>query len=66
MANIDQITQIVETFYKIKKGIQLPELYLLCNFSTNEEVNDKVGELISANKIKFVENKLVPFETIQN
>lgn len=63
MANIDQIKGIVDTFYKIKKGIQLPELYILCNASTNEEVNDRIQELIEAKQIKFSENKLVPFET---
>ena len=63
MANIDQIKGIVDTFYKIKKGIQLPELYILCNASTHEEVNDKIQELIQAEQIKFVENKLIPFET---
>lgn len=64
MANIDKIKGIVDTFYKIKKGIELPELYILCNSSTHEEVNDRIQELIEANSIKFVDNKLVPAEII--
>lgn len=64
MANIDNIKEIVDTFYKIKKGITLPELYRLCNANTTESVNDKIGELIEAEQIRFVENKLIPFETV--
>ena len=63
MANIDNITEIVDTFYKIKKGIKRDELYKLCDASTQEEVNVKVTDLISLKVIKEVDGVLKPFES---
>lgn len=62
MANIDNIKDIVDTFYKIKKGIKRPELYALCNSNTSEEVDTKVEELIQAGTIKEIDQILKPSE----
>lgn len=62
MANIDNIKSIVDTFYKIKKGIKRPELYILCDASTHEEVDAKVEELIQADSIKEIDQILKPFD----
>ena len=64
MANIDNIKDIVDTFYKIKKGISSEELYRLCDSSTKEEIDNKVLDLIELKLIKWNQNKLVPVETI--
>jgi hypothetical protein len=63
MANIDQVKEIVDTFYKIKKGIKLEELYKLCDASTQEEVDAKVDALIEDHSIKNVYGILKPFDS---
>ena len=62
MANIDNIKGIVDTFYKIKKGLTKPELYALCNANTPEEVDARVQELIQTDSIKEIDGILKPFE----
>lgn len=63
MANIDNIKDIVDTFYKIKKGITIAELYKLCDASTPEEVDAKVDSLIKEHLIKNVYGILKPFDS---
>ena len=58
MKNIDHVKQIVDTFYAIKGGITLEELYALCNASTKEEVDAKITEL--ADGVKIVGDKVLP------
>jgi hypothetical protein len=63
MANINNIKDIVDTFYKIKKGITISELYKLCDASTLEEVDAKVDALIEDHSIKNVYGILKPFDS---